>query len=164
MATQCVIAEYQNMIEATLAIESLKAEHFTLRTVSVISSKDDPAAAELGHLKHLEDDAAVTGRTVNAAMVIGGTLAAPIAAGTLIGPFIIAGPLVGMAVGAAIGSLYTGLHKWGVAEDVSADYESRVTSGSVLVIVSEDLPERLELAEKVLQQTKPKSLERFAFT
>ena len=74
-----------------------------------------------------------------------------------------AGPLVGMAVGAAVGGLYTRLKSWGVGEDVSADYEQRVLAGSVLVIVNEESQSRLELAEQTLRDTEPKSLERFIY-
>ncbi|MGV3484493.1 MAG: DUF1269 domain-containing protein [Planctomycetaceae bacterium] len=163
MATQCVIAEYETMVEAKLAIEALKAEHFTLRSLSVISSKDDPAATELLHLHHTEEDSAPVERTVNAAMLLGGSLAVPITAGTLLGPFAVAGPLVGMALGAAVGGLFATLHRWGVGEQVSADYEQRVIDGSVLVIVSEEDRPRIELAERVLRTTEPKTLERFDY-
>ncbi|QDS92826.1 hypothetical protein FF011L_15750 [Roseimaritima multifibrata] len=158
--SNCVIAEYENTAAAKFGLEVLRKSGFALDQVSVVASADDPAAK---HVRNLHADpqsqtaSAVEGRGASLGMLIGGTVAAPIAAGTLIGPFIIAGPLAGIAIGAAVGSL-VGMESWGVAHDVSADYEARVKSGSVLVIVHD--ADKLELihAESSLETTNPKSL------
>ncbi len=132
----------------------------------MVSSADDSTAA---HLRDLEDEpedhttsaSAPEGRNVSLGMLIGGTVAAPIAAATLIGPFIIAGPLVGIAIGAAVGSLIK-MENWGVAHDVTADYEQRVKSGSVLVIVHDVDDLTLDDAKASLKTTGAKSLEKHA--
>lgn len=164
--TKCLIAEYETTVAAKVALEALEREHFTLENVSVVSSASDSAAERL-HDLHEDDSEQATaisapeGRSTSLGMLIGGTLAAPIAAGTMVGPFIIAGPLVGMALGAAIGRLFGGMEQWGVARDVSADYEQRVKSGAVLVIVHHGDSTRLQQADEVLQSTDPESLEKY---
>ncbi len=164
--SKCLIAEYDAHAAARVALESLESNGFTLETVSVVSSASDPSTK---HLQHLHDEldsgassaSAPEGRTISLGMLIGGTVAAPLAAGTLVGPFIIAGPLVGMAIGAAIGSLFSGMERWGVAHDVSADYEARVNAGSVLVVVHDCDDSQISDAKSLLKKTKPKSLERY---
>ncbi len=163
--SKCVIAEYQTTAAAKLALEALETEQFTLKNVSVVSSVSDPTADQLHKLdsEHHEHHlaSAPEGKTVSLGMLIGGSIATPIAAGTLIGPLIVVGPLVGMAIGAAVGSLLSSTERWGVHRDISADYEQRVRSGSVLVIVSGVNETRLDDAERQLSTTDPKSLERF---
>ncbi len=164
--SKCLIAEYETTAAAKVGLEVLEKNGFTLEKVSVVSSADDPAAT---HLRDLQDPqhervssaSAPEGRNISLGMLIGGTVAAPLAAGTLVGSFIIAGPLVGIAIGAAVGSLVNMQH-WGVADDVSANYEQRVTAGSTLVIVHDVDDRQLDDAEASLEATEPKSLERFA--
>jgi len=163
--TKCLIAEYETMVAAKLCLETLKNSHWTLDNISVVSSDSDPAAE---HLKHLQDESAPEttsasapeGRTTSLGMLIGGTVAAPIAAGTLVGPLIIAGPLVGIAMGAAVGKLLSGMDRWGVSHHVSDDYERRVESGAVLVIVHDVDKSALDDAGSILAATKPISLEK----
>jgi uncharacterized membrane protein len=163
--SKCVIAEYQTTAAAKLALEALESDRFTLKNVSVVSSVSDPTAEQLHkldsdhHEHHLAS--APEGKNVSLGMLIGGSIATPIAAGTLIGPLIIVGPLVGMAIGAAVGSLLSSTESWGVHRDISADYEKRVQSGSVLIIVNGVQESRLDEAQLLLKATDPKSLERF---
>jgi uncharacterized membrane protein len=166
--SKCVIAEYQTTAAAKLALEALETEHFTLQNVSVVSSVSDPTAKQLHkldsdqHQHHLAS--APEGKTVSLGMLIGGSIATPIAVGTLIGPLIVVGPLVGIAIGATVGSLLSSTERWGVQHDISADYEQRVRSGSVLIIVSGVDETRLDDAELLLKATDPKSLQRFELT
>jgi uncharacterized membrane protein len=66
-----------------------------------------------------------------------------------------------MAIGAAIGSLLSGMEHWGVEHHVSADYERRVNDGSVLLIVHDVDDVRLADAEALLKLTDPISLEKY---
>lgn len=164
--SKCVIAEYRTTAAAKLALEALESEHFTLKNVSVVSSVSDPTAVQLHKLDaddHHEHHraSAPEGKSISLGMLIGGSIATPIAAGTLIGPLIVVGPLVGIAIGAAVGSLLSSTERWGVHQDVSADYEQRVRSGSVLVIVNTEDESRLDVAEQVLESSDPSSLRRF---
>jgi uncharacterized membrane protein len=162
--SNCLIAEYETEAAAKAGLEVLESEHFTLENVSVVSSASDDARK---HLDALHDesarDASVSpsapeGRGVSLGMLIGGT----VVAGTLVGPFVIAGPLLGMALGAAIGGLLSHMHRWGVPHHVSSDYEQRVQSGSVLVIVHDIDDVRLAGAERLLNATNPKTIEKYA--
>jgi uncharacterized membrane protein len=156
--SKCLIAEYDTSAAAKVALEILEVNAFTLETVSVVSKATDPAVK---HLRELENESSSQNRPTSLGMLLGGTIAAPIAAGTLIGPFIIAGPLVGMALGAAIGGLVGSMQRWGVADDISADYEKRVRAGSVLIIVHDVDIDRLREAREQLVSTDPKSLESY---
>ena len=166
--SKCLIAEYETNPAAKAALERLATDGFTLDNVSVVSSATDPAAQRLRELHELHEeqedsraDPAMESRAASLGMLVGGTIAAPIAAGTLVGPFIIAGPLVGMAIGAAVGSLLGSMSRWGVSHDVSADYEQRVKSGSVLIIVHDVDAGRQAHANDLLKKTDPVSLEPF---
>ena len=164
--SKCVIAEYQTTAAAKLALEELEAGHFTLQNVSVVSSVSDPTADQLHKLdsdEHHEHHlaSAPEGKNISLGMLIGGSIATPLAAGTLIGPLVIVGPLVGIAIGAAVGSLLSSTETWGVQQDASADYEQRVRSGSVLIIVNTEDESRLDDAEQLLRSTDPESLRRF---
>jgi hypothetical protein len=163
--SKCLIAEYQTSTAANLGLEALLNDRFKLENLSFMSSASDPAAKYLKDLRdephRVDTDDLPESRTTSLGMLIGGTVAAPIAAGTLIGPFIIAGPLVGMAIGAAIGSLLRGLEHWGVSHDISGDYERRVKSGSVLLIVHDVDDAMISEAETRLESTNPKTLEKY---
>ncbi|MDZ4852743.1 MAG: DUF1269 domain-containing protein [Pirellulaceae bacterium] len=167
--SNCLIAEYETNVAAMLGLEVLEKNDYTLENVSIVSSATDPAAK---HLHNLPQDAgakaatsaAPEGRSTALGMLIGGTLASPFAAGTLIGPFVIGGPLLGMAIGAAIGNLLESMDQWGVAQPTTQDYESRVKEGSVLIIVHDIDSSELNDAESLLKTTDPKTLERFEVT
>lgn len=164
--TECLIAEYESRTAAKDALERLERAHFTLENVSIVSDASDPAAEHLEGLQSEDDStpasiSAPEGRTTSLGMLIGGSIAAPIAAGTLIGPFIIAGPLVGMALGAVVGRWLGGMQQWGVSLDVSADYQKRVQAGAVLVIVHDVDAARLTNANEVLRETHPLTLEKY---
>jgi len=171
--TQCVIAEFRSFEAAKLALEALEVNKFTLEEVSVVSSVNDPAAVRLKELEPQDSPQDITskeapGRTttdhksVGLGMLIGGSVAAPIAAATLIGPVLVAGPLVGMAVGAAVGGLLKSTSEWGVDLDATKDYEKRVKNGAVLIIVHSENRVSLDEAEAVLKTIGPDSIRRFA--
>ena len=165
MSNGCLIAEYQTNAGAKLALEVLESGDITLRNVSVVSKASDPSAEHLqqlsGDVSQERQDQASGGRSTSLGMLIGGTVAAPITAGTMIGPFMVAGPLVGMAVGAAIGSLLGSLDRGGDSGNVAADYEQRVNSGSVLVIVHDADSRTINHAMALLKTTEPISLEKY---
>lgn len=162
--SKCLVAEYETNATAKIGLEKLEESGLGLSEVSVVSNAEDSDAECLDGLheeSQNQDATASANRSTSLGMLIGGTVAAPIAAGTMVGPFIIAGPLVGMAIGAAVGSLL-GMERWGVAHDVSAEYEQRVKSGSVLIIVHDVDDRQLSDAESFLKTTGPKSVEKYA--
>jgi len=171
--TQCVIAEFGTSAAAKLALETLDVNKFTLEEVSVVSSVNDPAAVLLQELepqdsakdstpKEAPGDTLTDYKSVSLGMLIGGSAVAPIAAATMIGPFIVAGPLVGMAVGAVVGGLLKSTGEWGVDLDATKDYERRVNEGATLIIVHSENRVNLDEAEAVLKTIGPDSIRRFA--
>lgn len=165
--TECVVAEFRTRAGAKLALEVLERNHYTRENVSVVMHSDDPAAEKLDDMQAGDaipaDQVEATspdGRSVGLGMLLGGMIAAPLALGTMIGPFILAGPLVGMGIGAAFGGLFSS-HQRGDTEDENLSYENRVKGGSVLVIVTQDEQIGLNEAEAVLATTNPKTMERF---
>jgi len=165
--TECVVAEFRTRAGAKLALEVLERNHYTRENVSVVMHSDDPAAEKLDDMQAGDaipaDQVEATspdGRSVGLGMLLGGMIAAPLALGTMIGPFILAGPLVGMGIGAAFGGLFSS-HQRGDTADENLSYENRVKGGSVLVIVTQDEQIGLNEAEAVLATTNPKTMERF---
>lgn len=165
--TDCVVAEFRTRAGAKLALEVLERNHYTLDNVSVVMQRDDPATEKLDDSQ--ADDSTPTGQvtakspdssSVGLGMLLGGTIAAPLALGTMIGPFFLAGPLVGMGIGAALGGLFSS-HQRGNPDDDIPTYEDRVKAGSILIIVTGDERVGLNDAEAVLATTNPKTMERF---
>lgn len=142
--TECVVAEFRTRAGAKLALEVLERNHYTRDNVSVVMHKQDPTAEKLGDL---QEDGAIPesqvtakspdGRSIGLGMLLGGAIAAPLALGTMIGPFILAGPLVGMGVGAAFGGLFSS-HQRRDLDDETPTYEDRVKAGSILIVVTGD--------------------------
>ncbi len=164
---ECVVAEFRTRAGAKLALEVLERNHYTLKNVSVVMHNDDPATDKLDDLR--QDEAipadqvqakAPDSRGVGLGMLLGGTIAAPLAMGTMIGPFFLAGPLVGMGLGAAFGGLFSSHQRGDLAED-NPSYEDRIKAGSILIVVTEDEQIGLNEAEAVLATTNPKTMERF---
>lgn len=159
MSDHYAIAEYDSLESARLGIEVLEKSHFTDKEVSLVTSASDSAVAQLQGLHDETAESSGPGRGVGLGMLIGGAAAAPVAVGTMIGPFIVAGPLLGLAVGAGLGGLFEGA-KNDTLRNLSEDYENRVKAGSVLIVVSVDNRVRLDDAVNPLVTTGPKSLER----
>ena len=168
-----MIAEFRTSAAAKLALETLQMSKFTLEEVSVVCSVDDPAAIRLQELEpqgsmhgstpyKAPGDTMTDDKSVSLGMLIGGTVAIPIAVATTIGAFTVAGPLVGMAIGAAVGGLLHRTGEWGVDEDSTKDYEKRVSGGAVLIIVHSENRVSIDEAEAVLKTTGPESIKRYA--
>lgn len=166
MHDRCVIAEYDSPETARVGLEVLEKNGFTTETVSVVTHRDK---ASVGELSHLERDATEAPEgppnetPTGLGMLLGGGVAAPIAAFTMVGPFMLAGPIAGIAAGAAVGRLLGSTNEWGVHESAREAYERRVHEGAVLVIVHDE-PLRLDEAESVLSTTSPRNLDRFAYS
>lgn len=159
MSEYYAIVEYESLQDARLGIEVLEKSHFTQDEVSLITSASDSAVAEIDQLIDQSADSDSSGRGVGIGALIGGAATAPVAIGTMIGPFIVAGPLLGLAVGAGLGGLFEGTQN-DTLRDLSQDYEDRIKAGSVLIVISVDSRVRLDDAVNPLLTTGPKSLER----
>ena len=71
-----------------------------------------------------------------------------------IGPFLVAGPLVGMIVGA----LGAGLYSMGIHKDNILKYETALKSGK-FVVIAHDSAEETARAREIMKRTNPESLE-----
>jgi hypothetical protein len=113
---------------------------------------------ELAHEKSSKaPEGAVVGGGAGA--LLGGTLGALIGLGLLVipglGPFLAAGPLMaalaGASVGGAVGGVTGGLIGMGVPEYEAKRYEGFVQNGGILMSVHADTPDKLSLAEEILE-------------
>lgn len=161
MSNECLIAEFEDRSSLETALEVLDKTHFDSDTYSVVTSSSDVDDSVLAAAKDIAANASPPAdKTVGASTLAGGTLGAVLGTATMIGPMLVAGPLAGMAAGAAGGSLLSAVESWGVRKDVGGQYEDRVASGASLIIVGgEEL--KLAEAEKILKTCGPASLERF---
>lgn len=165
MHDQCVIAEYESAEQARIGLEVLEKAGFTTEAVSVVTRRNDSA----GELAHLDRDAAEQPEgppnetPTGLGMLLGGGVAAPLAAFTMVGPFMLAGPIAGIAAGAAVGRVLGSTKAFGVHESAREAYERRVQEGAVLVMVHDEAM-RLDEAEAVLSTTDPQKLDRFAYS
>jgi len=163
---ECVVAEFSTRAGARLALEVLERNHYTVDHVSVVSSMGDLDASAPGEAIDENVEAEIPslapqpdGQSVGLGVLLGGTLATPFAIGTMIGPFLLAGPLIGMGLGAAFGALLSSQ-----SEDASAEvirYQDRIQAGSILIVVTEDHDIGLNEAEELLATTNPASMQRF---
>ena len=161
MSNQCLIAEYATIEAANVGLEVLQSDDFTPEEVSVVTRQHATTIADEGELVSQSSDSPSTGKTVALGAIIGGAIATPLAVGTMIGPFFIAGPLIGILAGAAVGGVLKSVAKWGVDNDAAERYEQRVAEGAILILVSTDDSIRLNDAEQLLRTTSPESLEQF---
>lgn len=159
MSGQCVIAEYRSMPDATVALEVLEKAHFTQEQVSFVSRHSD--SSMIDGLKDYEVNSPPVGESAVVGGAAGGALIGTLAVGTLIGPFMVAGPLLGIALGAGMGAALASAEKWGVDEDVASDLTKRVEQGAVLVIVNVDDSIVVDDAERSLKTTKCSAIHRF---
>lgn len=160
MKDHCVVAEFENRDHATTALEVLAKRGYGDDQISVVAHRDHP---QLKDLPLLEEDAGGVGSSTGAGAgaLLGGGLTAPIAASTLIGPFMLAGPLVGLGLGAAVGGFLAGDERWGAEEDASRELRDRVEHGSVLLIIA-GTEDEMDEVQNGLKTTKHVSLHRFA--
>ncbi len=159
MSQQCVIAEYSSIQDATVAMEVLEKIDFTREQVSLVSRHSD--SSSINGLKDYEVNSPPVAESAVVGGAAGGALIGTLAAGTLIGPFMVAGPLVGIALGAGTGAALASTDKWGVDENVASDLTKRVEQGAVLVIVNDDDSIVVDDAERSLKTTKHSAIHRF---
>jgi len=157
---QCLVAEFSSVEDADVGCKVLESADFDNETVSIVTRSNDQEVKDVAKLKD-ETAASPPGEeSIGVGGTVGGSIGAALGTATLIGPFMVAGPLVGMAVGAGAAGALAATDGWGVTKDKTEAYEDRVENGSVLIIVS-DSDTRLDEAERLLKTTGPKSMERF---
>ncbi len=161
MKSNCLIAEFSREHDFRTAIEVLEKAHFSADEVSIVTHADDDALTKIDAAKDLTSASPPAGKTTATTTIAGGALGATLGSMTMMGPLLVAGPIIGMAAGAVGGGILSTINSWGVDHEVTEDYESKVKSGSRLVIVTGDDEIRLADARRALKTTGPASLETF---
>ncbi len=158
MATECVVAVYENGTRAALAVEKLTASGFPKANVSFVARSVKGAEADVRRALQLGDESerdATLGAGIGGLIgAIGGTTVIS-AAGVSV--LVVAGPLVALT-GAIVGGLVGAITGWGVHRDRAGEYQKKVEAGKVLLLAHGDDPRRLADAKKILQLTHPEEL------
>ncbi|WP_068264963.1 DUF1269 domain-containing protein [Rubripirellula obstinata] len=160
MSNECLIAEFTDPSSLETALEVLHRADYERDSYSVVTSANQVDDTVLADAKDKTPASPPAEKTMGASTLVGGTLGGVLGTSTMIGPMLVAGPLAGMAAGAAGGSLLAAVESWGVRKDVGDQYENRVAGGASLIIVNGD-EMKLSNAERMLQTCDPESLERF---
>ncbi|SMP66993.1 Protein of unknown function [Neorhodopirellula lusitana] len=160
MSSECLIAEFSDYSSFQTALQVLEKSNYTDQHVSVVTQSEEVAGSTIDDRQGANSVSPPSGKTTGAATLAGGTLGAMLGSATLMGPLIVAGPLLGMAAGAAGGSVLSSIDSWGVDGDTGEQFAERVRKGSRLIILTGN-DARLSEGERLLQTCDPKSLERF---
>ncbi|TWT49324.1 hypothetical protein Pla22_45180 [Rubripirellula amarantea] len=160
MSQECLIAEFSDTTSFHTALEALEKSKFTKDDISIVTNADELSDSAIGDSKDPKSASPPTGKTTGAATLAGGTVGAMLGTATMMGPLLVAGPLIGMAAGAAGGSVLAAIESWGVRSDVGEQFEHRVRSGSRLILLTGSDVDLSE-GEQILKTCGPKALERF---
>lgn len=145
------------------SIEHLRRSDFDTNKISLVSKrgeKNETSEGGLGSIGNYSDqnlaDGALTGST------LGGLAGLALGASALlvspVGPFLAAGPLSGLLAGAIGGGLTGGLIDYGIPEEKSREYESKVKSGQQMVIMEVD-EEQIDKASEILKNSGAQGVE-----
>jgi uncharacterized membrane protein len=141
MATQMVIALFDDLSHAERAIQTLEEDGFNRSDISVVTkpagkhgaAEATPAAGRSG--ESVAEEEAMTGAAIGG---VGGLIAG-LAAFAIpgVGPLLAIGPLAaalgGVALGAAAGGIVGALIDAGVPEARARSYEERILQGDVVL-------------------------------
>jgi hypothetical protein len=154
MYSECIIALFDETEKARLGLEILTKAGYGADHISIVTLHDDPAISDAstnsgsgaGELEKSTEDSKGVAAGAGVGGVLGGAFALPLAASTLLGPFILAGPLVGIGVGAFLGGM---LGSSAEQEDTNKAYRENVEQGGVLIIVTGSHAELLDASASV---------------
>lgn len=157
MSDECVVAVYENIDQARLAVHILNRSDIPSEQVSLVAAHLEEQPELEGELSHGDDslrDAFIGAGLGGVLGMLAGTGVVALAGG---GVALLAGPLAGLATGALVGSLLGGMEGWGVHKSHRHHYEKLVNQGHPLVIAHGD-PVQLAEAYRLLKQTAFKEL------
>jgi hypothetical protein len=157
MDNECVVAVYENIDQARLAVHILNRSDIPTEQISLVAAHLEDLPEIEGELNHGDDslrDAFIGAGLGGVLGMLAGTGVIALAGG---GVALFAGPLAGLATGAIVGSLLGGMEGWGVHKSHRHHYEKLVNQGHPLVVAHGDA---LQLAEayRLLKQTAFKEL------
>ncbi|QGT99600.1 hypothetical protein SYNTR_1007 [Candidatus Syntrophocurvum alkaliphilum] len=133
-----LIGYFEEHSSAEEAVKELRDGGFTENEISIIAREGEGGGGQEGGGY---DDQNLTDGTLTGG-AIGGIAGLALGAGALlipgIGPILAAGPLGGVLAGAVTGGVAGGLIDYGIPEERSEHYESKVEEGKVLVVLETD--------------------------
>src|SRR5512140_129423 len=159
-----VFGIYKNRIDLEHAVDTLRAEGFRSRDISVLFP-DNQGTKDFAHEKHTKaPEGTTTGATAGA--IVGGVLGWLTGIGALaipgVGPFIAAGPIMAALAGAGVvgtvGGIAGALIGMGIPEFEAKRYEGQIKEGGILLSVHSDNSEWTSKAKKVLEATGAKDV------
>jgi outer membrane lipoprotein SlyB len=163
MANQCVVAVFESGIRAKLAVEKLTAAGYPKSKISTVARSVKGQEADVTRALQFGDEMerdATLGAGIGALVgALGGATA--IAAGASV--LVIAGPIIAIT-GAVVGGLIGAMTGWGVHHNHAEQYQRKIESGKVLVLVLGDDPLQIAEAEKLLRLSNPEELHLHAKT
>ncbi|HZK44001.1 MAG TPA: DUF1269 domain-containing protein [Syntrophomonadaceae bacterium] len=148
-----LVGFFEDRESARNAIEALRENRFESNDISLVSRHSDDGETDDGILSSMVDtlgdqnlmDGTMTGGA------LGGLAGLALGAGTLIatpiGALLAIGPITGLLAGAVSGGVAGGLIDYGIPEESSQEYESRVEEGQDMVIMEVDEGRVVEASE-----------------
>lgn len=160
-----LVAVFSNVVKLDNVLQALEKIHYDRRSVSIITRPDDAKLLRIdpdpGMIEPVDQELEVPPeKAVSSTTLAGGAIGASMGAASLVGPLMVVGPILGLAAGAAAGSLLSAVEHWGIRRDEAERYRARVEAGEAIVIV-QDAPSRLTETNRVLLTCDPESVERF---
>ena len=152
MYDECVVAVYEDVEQARLAVHILNRSDFPTQRISLVAAhlEDHPELeTELNFGDDSLRDAFIGGGLGGLLGMLAGASVVALAGG---GVALFAGPLAGLATGAVVGSLLGGMEGWGVHRSHLAHYANLVDHGHPLVIAHGE-PLLVAEAHRLLKQT-----------
>jgi hypothetical protein len=165
MSGQCVVAVFDSMEHARFAMDELRNAGLESK-VTVVARKPSDArkvsdALPEDNLEPVSDGQPAGYEVlqgVTAGGLLGFLLAAPILMVPGLGPVLVAGPMAGALTGAIVGGFLKGMGAWGVRVDHADEYERKLQSGALLLVVT-GAPDDVARAKRLLDQSEASEVE-----
>ncbi|HZJ84224.1 MAG TPA: general stress protein [Syntrophomonadaceae bacterium] len=127
------------------AIDNLRGNGFDSNEISLVSKQDESVESSLDN-QNLTDGT-LTGGAIGGLAGLGLGASTLIAGPLGIGAFLAAGPISSLLAGAVGGGIFGGLIDYGIPEENSREYESRIEGGEHMLVIEVDDEQAGEVAE-----------------
>ena len=148
--SKAVIGVFNSQDRAKEAIDDLRSQGFDEREISMIVRDQDAEAEEGGDRERYSMENQDLSEGVISGGALGGVAGILAGAGALlipgVGPIVAAGPLAAFLTGVVGGGIVGGLVDYGIPEERSRYFESRVKQGNILVTMKVEEDEAEEVA------------------
>lgn len=150
MSEQHVVAVYSDFQTLREGIQRLTEEGFGVDELSLVTRGGEQLLEEQQALAYGDKSASRAAQGAGLGGLIGVLVSAPLLTIPGIGPLLVAGPIASGLTGAIVGGFLGGMSGWGVPQDRVQEYEEKVRSGKLILIVHGD-PQRTALARELLE-------------